>query len=337
MLDRDHSRLSNDPVVVRPAEPAEMTRQEAEVDDAAIEANDADTRQRLLRLCERKGYKALGFTTMEDYAEERFNKSRDWVIREIKAAKIEDFVAHVQQNGSLRIPHRALPFFPAHIMDDPETIQAIVEMAVKFADGKKPAVFHYEQAAQFVLDDDEEVEPEDEEEPELEPDTGYPQRNGHYIDGDIESFDEDEDDEDQRRDDEEQEARQLEKSGVHVESAQTKEGLAGERRSDEEWLNTLPLRAKLSDRCRKLFDEDALKYRDFVEHEGYRSFVAYANKRLKNRNPQERGHEHLATTRYIKRKHPSQWLLCLDCQGTGLNSSKLICTTCGGGIGYVNR
>jgi hypothetical protein len=145
--------------------------------------------------------------------------------------------------------------------------------------------------------------------------------------------------------DEERRAIQAEGNGEEVGGKAADEPTDDRKaREDREWLETLTLRAKLSDRCRAIFDDDALAYREAGElilglrrvcqaHEkgrppGQKVGVWLGQVGAAVRMPHPRGGER-------KGKHQeSGWLGCADCirdgKHTGLTAGKQDCSSCKG-------
>jgi hypothetical protein len=101
--------------------------------------------------------------------------------------------------------------------------------------------------------------------------------------------------------------------------------------SDEEWLNTLPVRHALTGRQRSIFDADALAYRRLAKARG--TFKHHAVRVLnKTRKLGEYG---FRVRRFLSTDHPRHWLVCAPvteggCGGHGEVTLIGECTMCRG-------
>jgi hypothetical protein len=105
--------------------------------------------------------------------------------------------------------------------------------------------------------------------------------------------------------------------------------------SDEEFLAECPVRGRLSEPCRKVFDRDALLFRSLTEPR--MRFHRIAKRQLNaNRRAGRTGTYHFYVSSFLASKHPRHWLLCADCKGDG--QVRLIgeCPNCHG-LGYKAR
>jgi hypothetical protein len=105
---------------------------------------------------------------------------------------------------------------------------------------------------------------------------------------------------------------------------------------DAEWLEQFPIRPRLNDYCRMLFDAEALAFRWMTPHrlkfvEAIRPIVAEAKGKAKRIGP------------YISRlywfltaKEPEKWTLCPSCTGTGDVPTLGKCTDCRGAGFQIN-
>jgi hypothetical protein len=105
--------------------------------------------------------------------------------------------------------------------------------------------------------------------------------------------------------------------------------------SDAEYLAECPIRGKLSDYCRKIFDRDALLFRSLTPHR--LKFHHHAKRALNADRRQGRtGMYHSYVSGFLRKQHPRHWLLCGDCKGSGQVVLVGECPNCHG-MGYKVR
>ena len=96
---------------------------------------------------------------------------------------------------------------------------------------------------------------------------------------------------------------------------------------DGEWLAGFRVRGDLSDRCKVIFDQDALTWRRVTAHERFKGFVDL----LKHHTPPTgAGAASWAMQRALQIKGPDHWLTCSDCHGQGMKVTATSCKPCRG-------
>ena len=101
--------------------------------------------------------------------------------------------------------------------------------------------------------------------------------------------------------------------------------------TDEEWLDSLPVRAKISPTIRKWFDEDAILYRRLSE--ARKSFRSLSAKYMRKANKD--GKYAYKVSRFLRIEDPRDWIVCppLDkggCDGKGVVGTLGRCPECFG-------
>lgn len=105
---------------------------------------------------------------------------------------------------------------------------------------------------------------------------------------------------------------------------------AGDRIGDEEWLEGHPARASLNDRCRRIFDRNALAYRQLHEHDGFGSAARLIAKLIDDKHIRGSQGPYLGKLRsFVRIPHPKDWKACRACGGHGQASGD-ICGPCKG-------
>jgi hypothetical protein len=97
---------------------------------------------------------------------------------------------------------------------------------------------------------------------------------------------------------------------------------------DGEWLAGFRVRTMLSDRCRAIFDADAVFWRKLSDHPDREKF---ANVVHKHQPPESiRGRFAKMVNRMLRSKGPDHWLVCSACNGTGHGQTASQCQSCYG-------
>jgi len=98
--------------------------------------------------------------------------------------------------------------------------------------------------------------------------------------------------------------------------------------TDEEYLDACPVRSKLSDECRLVFDRDALLFR--TVEEARREFQETIRRPVKEakRTGGGAGLYYFRLTQFLTYQRPDQWVVCPDCRGTGRVITIGICPNC---------
>ena len=92
--------------------------------------------------------------------------------------------------------------------------------------------------------------------------------------------------------------------------------------TDEEWLTSLPVRSKLNDRCRAVFDGDALAYRRVAEAPEMATLAKLVKSMARKiKHDPTRGEYLYRAGLFLDIPHPRSWLACGQCEGVG-------CDTC---------
>jgi hypothetical protein len=100
---------------------------------------------------------------------------------------------------------------------------------------------------------------------------------------------------------------------------------AADRLSDDEWLAGLPLRPKLSEACRVVFDRDALLYRKLIlDDPNFQQWAMDAWKAVRvDGKHSKMGHFHHVLLSFLfALKGPSKALLCHWCYGSRCETCK---------------
>ena len=92
--------------------------------------------------------------------------------------------------------------------------------------------------------------------------------------------------------------------------------------TDEEWLTSLPIRARLNDRCRSVFSADALAYRRVAEAPEMATLAKLVKSMARKiKHDPTRGEYLYRAGLFFDIPHPRSWLACGQCEGVG-------CDTC---------
>jgi hypothetical protein len=113
---------------------------------------------------------------------------------------------------------------------------------------------------------------------------------------------------------------------------------AEEPETDEQWLESLPARAKLSATSRFFFDIAALAYRKHMDiREDFRNRMRPITDAAKRQGKGRIGPWMSRHFDYLKMSHPLDWLACSVCEGTGNRPIIGDCPQCRGHGYHVPR
>ena len=90
--------------------------------------------------------------------------------------------------------------------------------------------------------------------------------------------------------------------------------------TEEGYLESFPIRAKLGDRQRRIFDAGALLYRDMAEHR--KTYQYHAVRAMNGRDKRRKSAYAYQLSQHLRIEDPKHWVLCAapeygGCSGTG--------------------
>jgi hypothetical protein len=273
---------------LRVVNPEPMTATEARAVADEIRSHLDGARGLILELHERRGWAALGYASWADCVVKEFDQSKSYLYRQLDAAKIEREITEDNElpmgNSAHPIPERQLR--PLKALPEGERKSAFKE-AVESTNGK-PTAKAVQEAVDRRID-----KPKPSPKPKPEP----PAPQGFQIAEVTEP-------------EPEPEPVYEPGAGADEDADDTEEG----------YLESFPLRAKLGDRQRRIFDSNALVYRDLNEHR--KTFQHHATRVLNARDKGRKGPYSFAVSRFLKTEGPTHWILCAapeygGCGGTG--------------------
>jgi hypothetical protein len=297
-----------------------MTEAEARKCAQQIRHHLESARKLVLELCEREGWRALGYGSWAECVTAEFDQSRRYLYRQLDAARIEREVAPAVEIGT--IPERQLrplaavptggrkAVWEAALAATPpgkSPTPQVERLAARITPARPPAVLPPADPDFLAA-----IEPEP-------ADIAAQRRAGIIPEGvavevyDPFAFDPDAE------------------PGDGDDGAGDMEG----EQTDAEFLAACPARMQISGRCRDDFDRDALLYkaltpaRDRFRHAAARHLAA-------NRRRGRTGHFHGTVSWFLRANHPRHWTACGDCKGTGRHDLLGECTTCKA-MGYQAR
>lgn len=102
--------------------------------------------------------------------------------------------------------------------------------------------------------------------------------------------------------------------------------------TDEEWLDTLPVRSRIIEDARPMFDAEALAYRAMTKaRESYQAVSCRVTASLKRDVNKAIGPWASKHALHFKIQHPEHWKVCSDCKGRQVHPFlKTICPSCSG-------
>lgn len=308
-----------------------MSAEQARACIEAIKERVEDIRILALELYEREGWRSLGYESWRECVTSEFDQSQSYLYRQLQAALIEREISPIGEKLGA-IPESQIR--PLAKLPDPEQRKEAWEEAKAAAPGGKPKAKHVERAVNQRLG-----------KPDPKP---KPEANGHHgkngtggkslVNGML-------------ADDPPEIARAraagriapevvpevTEPEGEPTPAVPEPESAPEGDLSDEAWLDTLPIRSKLGENARVLFDRDALAFRKV---EGARdAFALAARSVLKAADRRGSLPAYLHRLRgFLRINHPKHWTLCPDeeyggCGGKGIVGVIGICTMCHG-CGY---
>lgn len=277
-----------------------MTKAQARACANSIKAHFDSARALILDLFERRGWQALGYKSWRECVITEFDVSSQHLYRQLEAAKIERIVAPESPIGS--IPERTLRPLAGI---PPEKQAQAYRKAKEDSPGQIPPESTVKAAAAQV------APPRPKPAPKAAP----------VPVADVETLEAGIDPPDIAR----QRAIGIIPNGVVVtvtepepipdEETDEPDDVMGER-TDEEYLASCPVRDRLSPECRKVFDRDALLFRDVEPHR--KKFQHHAGRLLKsNKRAGRTGKYHFRLSSFLIHKRPDQWVVCSDCKGSG--------------------
>ncbi len=260
------------------------------------------TRKLLVEMRDRKGWVALGYDSWTAYLATEHETSRSYVYFQIKAAEVERDVDPDGKPGT--IPEgqlRALSKLPPE-----ERKEAWEEAKAEAPDGNVTGKL-VEEVVNRRTGKPGSDEPGDPNDP---PDIARQRRNGIIPkDAKVTVTEPGPADEDEPPD---------------VQAEQT----------DDEFLADCPARRGLTESRRKVFDRHALLFRDAIPfRKAYYRHVKPLMNVVKGAGPTESSYYEMS--RHFRGKHPKQWVLCKDCDGSGQVPLIGKCPTCYG-QGYIH-
>lgn len=252
-----------------------MTAIEAREVAEQIRVHLDDARGLILDLYERKGWKALGYGSWRECVIGEFDQSKSHLYRQLDAAKIEREISPIGEKAK-PIPEGQLR--PLKELPEGTRAEAYRE-AVEKTEGKPTA-----KAVQEVVDR------------KLAKPTAHVNGVATIDPPDI--------------------AKLRAAGKIHPDAIVTvvepdpiddePEAIEPEE-TPEAFLESLPLRAQLSGRCLRIFEQDASVYRELEAHRKAFSYHAVRVMNVKQRRGGQYAH---SVTRFIRTAHPKHWKAC---------------------------
>jgi hypothetical protein len=292
-------------------ESADFARHEAAIEKGLgtfIEVGNA-----LLDISERRLYR-VAYKEFESYCRERWNFTRARAYQLIEAARInENLSTRVDKPDSdVSMPTSEKQVRPLAGLP-PEKQREAWSQASSASKNGKPTPQDVKRAADKVSGRaDRKAEPS---KPKSAPKT-TPKPDPKAVDAVLEEEDE-------------------ERGSIHGESngvgpkAAPEPTPASDDRSDGEFLESLPVREKLSPACRKAFDRDALKYRAVTTSAEYGPFRRRAKSVLDEKAPGggPNGPYHGKLSAFLRIPHPRDWPVCPPSDKGGCGGKGIVGTT----------